>query len=159
MQTILPAELVLQHILPLAPQLGTTCSEYREHLPHIEDSQKANIKFPSVENKNPVFIQKGNTTFEYEARIDFKKLDEWIEHQNVQRLEISTVHPIFLEIKKVFEVILSMDQNVIDDWKYKNTFLGVKRDHYDNYGNKKVQFVQMDWINSFVTSFIMYLYR
>ena len=159
MQTVLPAEVIIQHILPLAPQLGTTCHEYREHLPQIDEAQKANIKFPSVENKNPVFVKQGNMTFEYEARIDFKKLDEWIEHRNVQRLEISTHHPIFLEIKKVFEVILSMDQNVIDGWKYKNTFLRVKGDHYDKYENKKVQFVQMDWINSFVTSFIMYLYH
>ena len=159
MQTILPAEVIIQHILPLAPQLGTTCSEYREHLPHIEQSQKANIKFPSAENKNPVFIQKGNTTFEYEAKIDFKKLDEWIEHPNVQRLEISTHHPIFLEIKKVFEVILTMDRSVMNGWKYKNTFLSVQENHYDKNKNKKVQFVQMDWINSFVTSFIMYLYH
>ena len=60
MQTILPAELVLQRILPLAPQLGTTCREYREHLPQILDEQKGNIKFPSVDNKNPVFIKQGN---------------------------------------------------------------------------------------------------
>ncbi len=159
MQTILPAEVIIQHILPLAPQLGTTCSEYREHLPHIEESQKGNIKFPSVKNKNPVFIKQGNTTFEYEAKIDFKKLNEWIEHPNVQRLEISTHHPIFLEIKKVFEVILTMDRSVMNGWKYKNTFLSVQENHYDKNKNKKVQFVQMDWINSFVTSFIFYLYH
>jgi len=159
MQTLLPAELVLQHILPLAPQLGTTCREYREHLPSIEKEQKGNIKFPSVENKNPVFIKKGNTTFEYEAKIDFKKLNEWIEHQDVQTLHISTKHPIFLEIKKMFEVILTMDRSVMDGWKYKNTFLRIEEDHYDRYKNKKVQFVQMDWMNSFVTSFIFYLYH
>jgi ADP-dependent phosphofructokinase/glucokinase len=159
MQTVLPAEVIIQHILPLAPQLGTTCSEYRKHLPQIEKEQKANIKFPSVKNKNPVFIEQGNMMFEYEAKIDFKKLDEWIEHPNVQRLEISTHHPIFLEIKKVFEVILEMDRSVIDGWKYKNTFLSVENSHYDKYKNKKLQFVQMDWINSFVTSFIMYLYH
>jgi hypothetical protein len=159
MQTILPAEVIIQHILPLAPQLGTTCHEYREHLPHIEDEQKANIKFPSVENKNPVFIKQGNIAFEYEAKIDFKKLNEWIEHSNVQRLEISTHHPIFLEIKKIFELILTMDRSVMNGWKYKNTFLNVEDNHYDKYKNKKVQFVQMDWMNSFVTSFIMHLYH
>ena len=159
MQTILPAEVIIQQILPLAPQLGTTCREYHEHLPSIEKEQKANIKFPSVKNKNPVYIEKGNIKFEYEVKIDFKKLDEWIEHPNVQRLEISTHHPIFLEIKKVFEVILAMDRSVIDGWKYKNTFLRIEEDHYDKYKNKKVQFVQMDWINSFVTTFIFYLYH
>lgn len=159
MQTVLPAELVLQRILPLAPQLGTTCREYHEYLPQIDEAQKGNIKFPSVKNKNPVFIKQGNTTFEYEAKIDFKKLNEWIEHPNVRRLEISTHHPIFLEIKKIFEVILEMDRSMIDSWKYKNTFICVEKDHYDSNKNKKVQFVQMDWINSFVTSFIFYLYH
>ena len=76
MQTVLPAEV----ILPPATQLETTCSEYREHSPQIEESQNV-----------------GN-----EGKIDFKKLDEWIEHQNVRRLDISTHHPIFLEIKKMF---------------------------------------------------------
>ena len=159
MQTVLPAEVIIQHILPLAPQLGTTCSEYHKHLPQIEKEQKANIKFPSVKNNNPVFIEQGNMMFEYEAKIDFKKLDKWIEHPNVQRLEISTHHPIFLEIKKIFEVILEMDRSVIAGWKYKDTFLSVENSHYDKYKNKKLQFVQMDWINSFVTSFIMYLYH
>ena len=60
MQTVLPAEVIIQHILPLAPQLGTTCHEYHEHLPSIEKEQKGNIKFPSVKNKNPVYIEKGN---------------------------------------------------------------------------------------------------
>lgn len=159
MQTLLPAELILQHILPIAPQLGTTCREYRKHLPSIEKEQKGNIKFPSVENKNPVYIKKGNIKFEYEVKIDFNKLDELIEHDDVRELHISTHHPIFLEIKKVFEVILTMDKSVIESWKYKYTFLRVEEDHYDKNKNKKVQFVRMDWINSFVTSFIMYLYH
>ena len=126
MQTVLPAEV----IVPLATQLETTCSEYRE-------SQNV-----------------GN-----EVKIDFKKLDEWIEHRNVQRLDISTHQPIFLEIKKMFEVILTMDRSVMDDWKYKNTFLNVERDHYDKYEVKKVQFLQIDWIDSFVMSFIFHLYH
>jgi len=159
MNTILPPELILQHIFPFAPQLGTTCHEYHEHLPKIADEQKANIKFPSVENKNPVFIKQGNMTFEYEAKIDFIKLNELIEHDDVRGLNISAHHPIFLEIKKMFEVILEMDRSVIEGWKYKNTFLNVEEDHYDRNKNKKIQFVQMDWINSFVTSFIMYLYH
>jgi hypothetical protein len=121
MQTVLPAEV----IIPLAAQLETTYSEYREHLLQVRNGVK----------------------------IDFKKLDEWIEHQDVQRLDISTYHPIFLEIKKMFEVIFTMDRNAIDGWKYKNTFLNVE------YENKKVQFVQMNWIDSFVTSFIMHLYH
>ena len=118
-------------ILPPATQLETTCSEYREH---------------SLQVRNGGII-------------DFKKLNEWIEHPNVQRLDISTHQPIFLEIKKMFEVILTMDRSVMDDWKYKNTFLNVERSHYDRYEVKKVIFVQMDWIDSFVMSFIFYLYH
>ena len=159
MQTVLPAEVIIQHILPLAPQLGTTCREYREHLPQIEEEQRTNIKFPSVENKNPIFIKQGNIAFEYEAKIDFKKLNELIEHHDVQTLHISTKHPIFLEIKNIFEVILTMDRSVMDGWKYRQTFFYVYEDHYDRNKNKKVQFVQMDWMNSFVTSFIFYLYH
>lgn len=159
MNTILPPELILQHIFPFAPQLGTTCHEYHELLPKIPEEQKGNIKFPSNQNKNPIYIKHGNTTFEYEAKIDFKKLNELIEHDDVQTLHISTHHPVFLEIKKMFEVILKMDRSVIEGWKYKNTFLGVEENHYDKNKNKQVQFVQMDWMNSFVTSFIMYLYH
>jgi len=118
-------------ILPPATQLETTCSEYREHSPQVRNG----------------------------GEIDFKKLDEWIEHPNVQRLQFSTAKPILLEIKKMFEVILSMDRSVMDGWKYKNTFLNIEISHYDKYEIKKVQFVAMDWIDSFVTSFIMYLYH
>jgi hypothetical protein len=118
--------LPVEVIIPLATQLETTCSEYGEHSPQI-----------------------GNGGI-----IDFKKLNELIEHPNVQRLDISTDHPIFLEIKKMFEVILTMDnRSDMDDWKYRNTFLNVE------YEAKKVQFVAMNWIDSFVTSFIMHLYH
>jgi len=116
METILPSDITIQHILPLAPQLGTT-----------------------VENKNPV---------------DFKKLDELIEHPNVQGLNLSTVHPIFLEIKKIFEIILAHDQSVMDGWRHKNTFISIYKSHHD-----KLQFIHMNWINSFVTSFIFCLYH
>ena len=159
MQTVLPAELVLLHILPLAPQLGLTCSEYRDNSPQINEEQKGNIKFPSVENKNPVFIKQGNVTFEYEARIDFKKLNEWIEDHSVQELRISTKSQIFLEIKKVFESILTMDRSVMNGWKYKNTFIQVDESHYDSCKTRKPTFVQMDWMDSFVMSFIFYLYH
>jgi hypothetical protein len=159
MQTVLPAELVLQRILPLAPQLGTTCREYRENLPQIDEEQKGNIKFPSVENKNPVFIKQGNIAFEYEAKIDFKKLDELIEDRSIQELRISTKSQIFLEIKKVFESILEMDRSVMNGWKYKNTFIQVDESHYDSSKTRKPTFVQMDWINSFVMSFIFNLYH
>ena len=159
MQTLLPAELVLQRILPLAPQLGTTCREYREHLPSIDEAQKGNIKFPSVENKNPVFVKQGNLMFEYEARIDFKKLNEWIEDCSVQELRISTKSQIFLEIKKIFESILKMDRSVMNGWKYKNTFIQVDESHYDSCKTRKPTFVQMNWMDSFVMSFIFYLYH
>jgi hypothetical protein len=75
MQTVLPAEV----IIPLATQLETTCREYREHSPQIEESQKV-----------------GNG-----GKIDFKKLDEWIEHPNVQRLDISTIHRYLKPYKTV----------------------------------------------------------
>ena len=158
MQTLLPAELVLQRILPLAPQLGTTCREYRDHLPRIEE-KKGNIKFPSIENKNPIFIKHGNIAFEYEAKIDFERLDRMIEDRSVQELNISTKSPIFLEIMKIFEVILANDRNVMDCWKYKHTFIRVDESHYDSRKNKKPTFVQMGWMNSFVMSFIFYLYH
>jgi hypothetical protein len=159
MQTLLPTELVLQRILPFAPQLGTTCREYREHLPRIDEIQKGNIKFPSVGNKNPIFIKQGNIAFEYEAKIDFKKLDELIEDRSIQELRISTKSQIFLEIKKVFESILEMDRSVMNGWKYKNTFIQVDESHYDSGKKRKPTFVQMDWMNSFVMSFIFYLYH
>lgn len=159
MQTVLPAELVLQRILPLAPQLGTTCREYREHLPCIDETQKGNIKFPSIENKNPIFIKQGNIAFEYEAKIDFERLDRMIEDRSVQELNISTKSLIFLEIMKIFGVILANDRNVMDCWKYKHTFIQVDESHYDSRKNRKPTFVQMDWMNSFVMSFIFYLYH
>ena len=159
MQTILPAEVIIQCILPLAPQLGTTCREYREYLPQIEEEQRTNIKFPSVENKNPIFIKQGNIKFEYEAKIDFERLDRMIEDRGVQELNISTKSPIFLEIMKIFEVILANDRNVMDCWKYKHTFIQVDESHYDSRKNRKPTFVQMDWMNSFVMSFIFYLYH
>ena len=148
MQTVLRAK-VIQRILSFASQLGTTCSKYLSHLSQTEDEQQNTINFQFFDNKS----------LEYTTKIDFKKLDEWIEHQNVQKLDISTMHPIFLEIKKVFEVILTMDRSVMDGWKYKNTFMDMERSHYDKYENKKVQFVQMNWIDSFVTSFIWNLYH
>jgi hypothetical protein len=159
MQNILPAEVIIQRILPLAPQLGLTCSEYRDNSPQINEEQKGNIKFPSVENKNPIFVKHGNLTFEYEAKIDFKKLDELIEDRSVQELRISTKSQIFLEIKKVFESILKMDRSVMNGWKYKNTFIQVDESHYDSGKTRKPTFVQMDWMNSFVMSFIFYLYH
>jgi hypothetical protein len=159
MQKVLPAEVIIQHILPIAPQLGTTCREYREHLPHIDESQKGNIKFPSVENKNPIFVKKGNMIFEYEAKIDFEGLNRMIEDKSVQTLSISTKSQIFLEIKKVFEMILTMDRSVMDGWKYRHTFIQVDESHYDKNKNRNPTFVQMDWMNSFVMSFIFYLYH
>lgn len=110
------------------------------------------------ENKY-VWFENKYVTSEQGVKVDFKKLNEWIEHSDVQRLEISTDHPIFLEIKKIFEVILKIDRSAINAWKYKNTFLNVERDHYDKYEAKKVKFVAMNWIDSFVTSFIWHLYH
>jgi hypothetical protein len=152
---ILPRELIIQQILPRAPQLGLASKEFYEFLPRIGPDQKLNMKFPSSQNKNPVQIKHGNLNFEYEARIDFKKLDELIEDENVQRLNISTKSAIFLEIKRNFEIILKNPVSVMDGWKYKSTFIQVNESHK----HQKVTFVQLVWIDSFVMSFIFYLYH
>ena len=148
MQTVLRAK-VIQHILSFVSQLGSTCRKYFSNLPQTEEEQQNTINFQFFDNKS----------LEYMTKIDFKKLNEWIEHPNVQRLQISTHDSIFLEIKRAFEVILTNDRSVMDGWKYKNTFMDIERSHYDKYENKKVQFVQMNWIDSFVTSFIWNLYH
>ena len=151
----LPRELIIQQILPRAPQLGLACKELYQHLPKIAPDQKANIRFPSSQNNNPVQIKHENLNFEYEARIDFKKLDKLIEDNSVRELRISTKSPIFLEIKQIFEIILKNPVSVMDEWKYKSTFRQVDISHM----YRKVQFVQLEWMDSFVMSFIFYLYH
>ena len=155
----LPRELVIQHIMTKAPQLGLACKEFYNILPKIAPDQKANIRFPSPENKNPVQIKHENLNFEYEARIDFAKLNELIEDKKVQELNISTSSPIFLEIKQIFEIILKNPVSVMDDWKYKSTFIHVDKTHYDAYKYRKPTFVHMKWMDSFVMSFIFCLYH
>jgi len=155
----LPRELVIQNILTRAPQLGLACKEFYEHLPKIEPDQKSNISFPLPQNKNPVQIKNGNLAFEYEAKIDFAKLNQLIEDEKVQGLNISTSSPIFLEIKRIFEIILKNPVSVMDGWKYKSTFIHVDETHYDAYKHRKPTFVHMDWMTSFVMSFIFCLYH
>jgi hypothetical protein len=155
----LPRELVIQNILTRAPQLGLACKEFYEHLPKIAPDQKANISFPLPQNKNLIQIKHGNLAFEYEAKIDFTKLNELIEDKKVQNLNISTSSPIFLEIKQIFEIILKNPVSVMDGWKYKSTFIQVDESHYDAYKHRKPIFVHMDWMTSLVMSFIFYLYR
>lgn len=135
--------------------MGLASKDLYQHLPRIGPDQKSNIKFPSSQNKNPVQIKHGNLSFEYEARIDFSKLDELIEDENVQRLNISTKSAIFLEIKLNFEIILKNPVSVMDGWKYKSTFIQVNESHK----HQKSIFVQLEWIDSFVMSFIFYLYH
>lgn len=155
----LPHELVIQNILTRAPQLGLSCKGFYEHLPKIAPDQKSNIRFPLPQNKNPVEIKNGNLTFEYEAKIDFAKLNQLIEDEKVQGLNISTISPIFLEIKRIFEIILKNPVSVMDGWKYKSTFIHVDETHYDAYKCRKATFVHMDWMTSFVMSFIFCLYH
>lgn len=152
---ILPRELIIQQILPRAPQLGLASKELYQHLPRIGPDQKSNMKFPSLQNQIPIYIKNENLSFEYEARIDFSKLDELIEDENVQRLNISTKSPIFLEIKRIFEIILKNPVSVMDGWKYKSTFIQVNESHK----HRKSTFVQLVWMDSFVMSFIFYLYH
>jgi hypothetical protein len=155
----LPHELVIQQILSRAPQLGLASKELYQHLPKISPDQKSIIKFPSSQNNNPIYIKNNNLQFEYEARIDFKKLNNLIENEKVQQLNISTSSPIFLEIKQIFEIILKNPVSVMDGWKYKSTFIQVDESHYDAYKHRKATFVHMDWMTSFVMSFIFYLYH
>ena len=155
----LPLDLVIQNILTKAPQLGLACKEYYALLPKIAPDQKANIRFPSPQNKVPIQIKNGNLTFEYEAKINFLKLNELIENSKVQSLRISTISPIFLEIKLIFETILKYPVSIMDGWKYKSTFIQVDETHFDAYKHRKATFVHMDWMDSFVMSFIFYLYH
>ncbi len=155
----LPHELVIQQILPRAPQLGLASKEFYKLLPKIAPDQKSNIKFPSSQNNNPIYIKNNNLQFEYEARIDFKKLNNLIENEKVQQLNISIKSLIFIEIKRIFEIILKNPVSVMDGWKYKSTFIQVDKSHYDAYKHRKATFVHMDWMTSFVMSFIFYLYH
>lgn len=155
----LPRELVIQNILTRAPQLGLSCKEFYEYLPKIAPDQKSNIRFPSPQNKNPIQIKNGNLAFEYEAKIDFAKLNQLIEDEKVQGLNISTSSPIFLEINRIFEIILKNPVSVMDCWKYKSTFMHVDETHFDSYKCRKPTFVNLDWMTSFVMSFIFCLYH
>jgi hypothetical protein len=155
----LPLDLVIQNILTRAPQLGLSCKEFYEYLPKIAPDQKSNIRFPSTQNKNPIQIKNGNLTFEYEAKIDFRSLNQLIEDKKVKGLKISTSSPIFLEIKQIFEIILKNPVSIMDGWKYKSTFIHVDETHFDAYKCRKATFVHMDWMTSFVMSFIFYLYH
>lgn len=155
----LPRELVIEHILTRAPQLGLSCKEFYEYLPKIAPDQKSNIRFPSLQNKNPIQIKNGNLAFEYEAKIDFAKLNELIEDKKVRELNISTKSQIFIEIKRIFEIILKNPVSVMDGWKYKSTFIHVDETHFDAYKCRKPTFVNLEWMDSFVLSFIFCLYH
>ena len=150
MEEIIPEEIIIQNILPLAPQLGLVSRKYYRYLPKKEK----NIIFPSINNKNKVYIKKDYLTFEYEYKIDFDKLNQLIEDARVSSLNISNTSDIFIEIKSMF-ILLLEDLSIINKWKYKNTFLCVKREHE----NDKKIFINFDWIDSFVTSFIFSLYH
>ena len=155
----LPRELVIQNILTRAPQLGLACKEFYEHLPKIAPDQKSNIRFPSPQNKNPIQIKNGNLAFEYEAKIDFGNLNQLIEDDNIRTLNCSTKSQIFIEIKRIFEIILKNPVSVMDGWKYKSTFICVDETHFDAYKRRKATFVNLEWMDSFVLSFIFYLYH
>lgn len=155
----LPRELVIQNILTRAPQLGLTCKEFYEHLPKIAPDQKANIRFPSTQNKNPIQIKHGNLTFEYDAKIDFAKLNDLIEDKKIQRLKTSIKCPIFLEIKRIFEIILKYHVSIMDGWKYKLKFIDIIETHDEAYKYGKNSVIKMEWMDSFVLSFIFYLYH
>ena len=156
---ILPRDLVIQSILTRAPQLGLACKEFYEHLPKISPDQKSNIRFPSAKNKNPIQIKNGNLEFEYEAKIDFAKLNTLIEDDNIRSLNCSTKSHIFIEIKRIFEIIIKNRVSVMDGWKYKSTFIYVDETHYDAYKHRKATFVNLEWMDSFVLSFIFCLYH
>ena len=60
MQTVLPVEIILQLIQPILSQSETTCHEYHENLPYIEEEQKANIMKKTMQTILPaeVIIQR-----------------------------------------------------------------------------------------------------
>ena len=155
----LPPELVIQNILTRAPQLGLACKEFYEHLPKIAPDQKSNISFPSTQNKNPIQIKHGNLTFEYDAKIDFVSLNQLIEDKKVQGLKTSIKCPIFLEIKRIFEIILKYHVSIMDGWKYKLKFIDIIETHDEAYKYGKNRVIKMEWMDSFVLSFIFYLYH
>ena len=155
----LPFDLIVQEILTKAPQLGLASKKLYDILPKIPSEQKVNIQFPSSQNRNPIQIQNGNLSFEYEAKINFSELDKLIEDEKVQRLNISNRSPIFIEIKRIFEIILKNPVSVMDGWKYKRTFITVDETHYDAYRYRKPTFVHFNWMDSFVMSFLFYLYH
>jgi hypothetical protein len=84
----LPRDLVIQNILTRDPQLGLACKEFYEHLPKISPNQKSNICFPSPQNKNLIQIKHGNLAFEYEAKIDFGKLNRYKSHRDLYLLSL-----------------------------------------------------------------------
>jgi len=155
----LPRDLVIEHILTRAPQLGIACKEFNVLLPKIAPDHKSNIRFPSPQNINPIQIKNGNLIFEYEAKIDFGKLNELIEDNKCKKLNISIKSPIFIEIKRIFEIILKNPISVMDGWKYKSTFIQVDKTHYDSYKCRKATFIHLEWMDSFVMSFMFYLYH
>jgi len=155
----LPRELVIKHILTKAPQLGHTCKEFYIHLPKIAPDQKENIRFPSPQNKNPIQIKNENLMFEYEAKIDFAKLNDLIEDKKIQRLKTSIKCPIFLEIKRIFEIILKYPLSIMDGWKYKSKFINIIETNDEAYKYGKNSVVTMKWMDSFVLSFIFILYH
>jgi len=150
---------VIKHILTKAPQLGHTCKEFYIHLPKIAPDQKENIRFPSPQNKNPIQIKNENLMFEYEAKIDFAKLNDLIEDKKIQRLKTSIKCPIFLEIKRIFEIILKYPLSIMDGWKYKSKFINIIETNDEAYKYGKNSVVTMKWMDSFVLSFIFILYH
>jgi len=84
----LPRDLVIQHILTRAPQLGLASKEFYTLLPKIAPDQKSNIRFPSAKNKNLIQIKHGNLIFEYEAKIDFSKLNRYKSHRDLYLLSL-----------------------------------------------------------------------
>jgi hypothetical protein len=155
----LPHDVIVKEILTRAPQLGLASKKFYGLLPKISPEQKCNIQFPSSQNRNPVQIKNGNLSFEYEAKINFSELDKLIEDEKVQRLSISNRSPIFIEIKRIFEIILKNPVSVMNGWKYRQTFIQVDKTHYDAHKCRKPTFVHFNWMDSFVMSFIFYLYH
>lgn len=146
---ILNNDIIITHILTKAPQLGLTCKEFYKYIPKITK----NLKYPTNDKKNKVYLEKDNLKFEYEQKINLERLTKLLEHPLVKTLSISTQHEIYLEIKQSFMIIIN-NLSFIDNWKYKNAFMNsYNKNKYDKH------FINYTLIDSIIISVFFYLYH
>ena len=166
----LPNDILYNRILSLAPQLATTCKNLYKLLP-----KNNKYYFPIIYNnqtsktnqKNDLWIYKeviveNNFAEEYKIKfiflqkeLNFDYLNELIIHPNTQRLSLHCNHPIFIEMKKFFSILISENNISFTHWKYYHTFINV----FNQHKNQQQIFVNFSWLDSIITSFLFYLYH